>query len=52
MQDLLVGSPPVEVGNKHGGVTKVWADIHPGDGDERALQRSLPADEAGEDAAN
>jgi hypothetical protein len=52
VQDLLVGRATVEMGNKYGGVTEIWTDIHPGDGEEHSFQGALPANETGENAAN
>ena len=52
VQDLLVGCATVEMGNKYGGVTEIWTDIHPGDGEEHSFQGALPANEAGENAPN
>ena len=52
MEDLVIRSTSIEVGHEHCGVTEVRADIDPGDGDERAFECALPADQPGEDAAN
>ena len=52
VQDLVVGGPAVEVGDEDGSVTKVRANVDPGDGEKGTLQGALPADEPGENAPN